>query len=54
MIYVQLHYSPALWHMVLSITVLTTEQDRQSSETLSQTERVTMDKKKIGDEKEKN
>lgn len=46
MIYFQLHYSPALWHMVLSITVVTTEQDRQSSETLSQTERVTKKNRK--------
>lgn len=41
MIYFQLHYSPAPWHMVLSITLVTIAEDRQSSETLSETERAT-------------
>lgn len=41
MIYFQLHYSPTPWHMALSITLVTTEQYRQSGETFSQTERAT-------------
>lgn len=41
MIYFQLHYSPAPWHMVLSITLVTIAEDQQRSETLSETERVT-------------
>lgn len=41
MIYFQLHHSAALWHMVLSIMQVTTEQDCQSSETLRQTEKAT-------------
>lgn len=53
MIYFQLHYSLALWHMVLSITLVTTEQDCQRSETFSQTEMATekngkKEKKRVG------
>lgn len=41
MIYFQLHKSPALWHMVLSITLVRAEQNRHSSEPLNQTEWAT-------------
>lgn len=53
MIYFQLHCSPALWHMVLSITLVTTEQERQGSETLSQTERGTEKYGKKGNKRRK-
>lgn len=50
MIYFQLHYSPALQHMVLSITLVTTEQNLQRSKTLNLTEWAT---EKIGKKENK-
>lgn len=41
MIYFQLHFSPALLHMVLSVKLVTTELDPQTSEILCQTEKAT-------------
>lgn len=41
MIYFQLHKSPALWHMVLSITLVTAEPNCHNSGPLNQTERST-------------
>ena len=55
MIYFQLHYSPALWHMVLSITPVTTEHENKSGETPSQTERAKekMERKKTWENRRK-
>lgn len=54
MIYFQLHYSPALWHMVLSITLARTEQKPSARERERESNRDgEKERKKIREERQR-